>query len=104
MTGDNCLVLRGVVAKPPTTHQTPAGLSITRFSVVHESRQTQAGVTRPVRMRMIVMAMGNLSTAAQALQPGQSVQLSGFIETKRDRQGSSHIVLNATCIEQIIED
>lgn len=104
MTGDNCLVLQGVVAKPPTTHQTPAGLSITRFSVAHESRQTQAGVTRPVRVRMLVMAMGNLSATAQALSQGQSVSVSGFVETKRDRQGSSHIVLNATCIEQIIED
>lgn len=102
--GDNCLVLQGVVAKHPLTHRTPVGLSITRFTLAHESRQREAGIERPVRVRLLVMASGEHSALAQQLTVGQQVRVSGFVETKRDRQGSPHVILNAMSIEQIIED
>lgn len=74
---------------------------MTRFSLMHESRQSEAGVERPVKVRIVVMASGELAGTAQALGIGSQVKVSGFVETRQNRQGVSRLVLNASRIEQV---
>ena len=93
-------MLTGTVCKAPETRYNPAGIPLTRFSLEHRSRQTEAGMDREVLCRIVVIAAGEvLSNKARALSQGQSVRVNGFISRADNRQGQAKIVLHAQAIQ-----
>ncbi|MDX1655466.1 MAG: primosomal replication protein N, partial [Candidatus Competibacteraceae bacterium] len=67
----------------------------------HHSQQVEAGHSRQVRARILVMAAGSLSRQAAALTPGVVVRVSGFISRANNRQGEHRLVLHALTIETV---
>jgi primosomal replication protein N len=97
---DNQLVLSGTVCKAPETRFNPAGIPLTRFSLEHRSRQTEAGLEREAYCRIVVIATGaELSDKAKALSQGQAVRVGGFITRADSRQGQAMLVLHARALQ-----
>ncbi len=95
-------MLTGTVCKTPETRYNPAGIPLTRFSLEHRSRQTEAGLDREAYCRIVVIATGEgLSIKAKALTEGQSVRVAGFIARADSRQGQAKIVLHAQSIQAL---
>ncbi len=93
-------MLAGAVCKAPETRYNPAGIPLTRFSLEHRSRQTEAGLEREAYCRIVVIASGKmLSKKAEALSEGQVVSINGFIARADSRQGQAKIVLHAQAIQ-----
>ena len=93
-------MLAGTVCKAPETRYNPAGIPLTRFSLEHRSRQTEAGLEREAFCRIVVIATGTeLSNKAKALSEGQAVSISGFITRADSRQGQARLVLHAQSIQ-----
>ncbi|MBD3610726.1 MAG: primosomal replication protein N [Gammaproteobacteria bacterium] len=97
---DNKLILAGQVSKTPDTRHSPAGIPITRFVMQHQSRQSEAGILREVRCRILVMAAGEaLSQQASCLQQDDELRVTGFISRSSFRDGETRLVLHAQNIE-----
>lgn len=97
---DNHLVIAGVVARPPETRVSPAGIPITRFSLQHRSRQMEAGEMREAVMSIGVVASGQALTAvATQLEQGSTVRIEGFLTRSSHRHESCRLVLRAQRIE-----
>ncbi len=95
-------MLTGTVCKTPETRYNPAGIPLTRFSLEHRSRQTEAGLDREAYCRIVVIATGEgLSIKAKVLTEGQSVRVAGFIARADSRQGQAKIVLHAQSIQAL---
>ncbi len=93
-------MLSGTVCKAPETRYNPAGIPLTRFSLEHRSRQTEAGLEREAFCRIVVIATGRaLSNKAQALSQGQAVRVGGFITRADSRRGQAMIVLHARTLQ-----
>jgi primosomal replication protein N len=98
---DNRLVLAGTVAKKPETRVTPAGIPITRFSLRHESQQTEAGMNRKAACIIGVVASGReLQSEVQRLGEGSVVRVTGFL-TRAEKTEEYRLVLHAHSIEPI---
>ena len=99
---DNCLIIAGRVAGHHEPRFSPAGVPIARFTLEHHSRQTEAGILREARCRIVVLACGEeLMRTAEKLAPGSGVRVSGFISRTNHRQGESRLVLHAEHIEPL---
>ena len=101
MLQDNRLVLAGVVKQAPQTRHTPSGIPITRFTLVHQSVQHEAGLERQVQCQIGVIASGDsLASICQALVAGEPVRVSGFLTRANHRDGEYRLVLHAQLIER----
>jgi len=99
---DNQLVLTGTVCKSPETRYNPAGIPITRFSLEHRSRQTEAGLEREAFCRIVVVAAGReISNLAGQLEEGAEVNVTGFIARADNRQGQAKLVLHAQRLQRL---
>ena len=102
MSVDNCLVIAGRVASAGKTRHSPGGLPITRFVLEHHSKQTEAGIVRDVRCRILVFVGGEvLHRKIQSLTPGMPIRVHGFISRANHRQGAARLVLHAEGIETL---
>lgn len=83
----NRVSLSGWVADSPETRWTPAGLELTRFSLVHRSRATIAGLERTVECQITVVALGeSLAQTAQALVVDQGCAVEGVLSQRVSRR------------------
>lgn len=91
--------LSGTVYKTPEVRHSPAGIALTRFTLDHISRQTEAGMAREAKCRIVVIIAGDvLNQQCKQLHTGQEVSVTGFISRMDNRQGNSMIVLHANQI------
>jgi len=97
---DNHLVITGVVARPPETRYSPAGIPITRFPLRHRSQQMEAGEMREATMSVGVVASGKeLAAITAKLEQGSAVRIEGFLTRTSHRHESCRLVLRAQRIE-----
>lgn len=93
-------MLSGTVCKAPETRHNPAGMPLTRFSLEHRSRQSEAGLERDAYCRIVVIASGAaLSAQARALTQGQPIRVTGFVTRADNRQGQARLVLHARSLQ-----
>ena len=99
---ENRLQIAGVVGNSPETRFTPAGIPIARFTLKHQSLQSEAGMQRQVICNIGVVASGEaLQQSVQQLQTGEGVRVSGFLARANNRQGENRLILHAEQIECI---
>ncbi|MDH4275646.1 MAG: primosomal replication protein N [Gammaproteobacteria bacterium] len=96
----NRVVLGGIIAKPPQTRYSPAGIAITRFLLAHESAHQEAGYPRQAHGQMLVVVAGELGLGPlRHAKGGETVGIEGFLNQVRSAQGQSRWVLHAQHIE-----
>ena len=99
---DNRLVLSGHVAGRVERRETPAGIPITRFTVEHVSRQSEAGMAREVRCRLAVVAAGaGFDADLAGLGDGEPVRITGFLARAGYRHEEHRLVLHAQRVERL---
>jgi len=99
---ENQLLIEGIVGNNPETRYNPAGIPIVRFTLRHQSLQTEAGMKRQVVCNIGVIASGEtLQPQVQKLQTGEGVRVSGFLARANNRQGENRLVLHAEQIERL---
>ena len=100
---NNHLVISGTLIKTPEVRQTPAGVSIARCVIDHQSVQEEAGFEQEARCRIVLLAAGeSLARKAGSLKTGDTVKAAGFI-TRASIRGEHRLVLHASSIEQAQE-
>lgn len=99
---ENRLVITGVVGNEPETRYSPAGIAIARFTLKHQSQQSEAGMKRLVICSIGVIASGNeLQQTVQQLKTGEGIRVSGFLARANNRQGENRLILHAQQIERL---
>lgn len=92
--------MAGIICKAAETRYSPAGVPLTRFTLEHRSKQTEAGMDREAYCKVVVIAAGDeLMKTAVRLEIGQIVEVSGFVTRADSRQGQSRLILHAQRIE-----
>lgn len=97
---DNCLVITGELSRAPHYRMSPSGIGHCHFWLQHYSQQTEAGLNRQAHCFIAVVASGReFSKELLPLQMGCTVRVKGFLQTQKDRNGESKLVLHAQHIE-----
>jgi primosomal replication protein N len=95
----NLLVLQGEVVQLAELRYTPAGIPLLSFSVRHASEQIEAGMRRKVECEITAIAMGELALRNQAIEPGTSVKVAGFLARRSLK--STQLVLHINQLDII---
>ncbi|WP_217807013.1 primosomal replication protein N [Andreprevotia lacus] len=82
----NRVELTGRLAEMSALRHTPAGTPIVMCVIAHQSLQTENGSNRKVVAEVEAKAIGKTAQAISLLQPGQALQLSGFIASANLKQ------------------
>lgn len=99
---ENRLQIAGIVGNSPETRYSPAGIPIARFTLKHQSLQSEAGMQRQVICNIGVMASGEaLQPLVAQLQAGDGIRVVGFLARANNRQGENRLILHAERIERI---
>lgn len=94
-------MITGTVAAKPETRFSPAGIPITRFSLRHESLQSEAGMNRKATCIIAVVASGkDLQPGVQRLEQGSTARVTGFL-SRAERSEEYRLVLHAQSIEPV---
>jgi primosomal replication protein N len=96
---DNCLVITGVVCRPPDLSESPAGIPHLHFVLEHKSMQQEAGYNRAAYVRLQVVLSGALCRQSQHLTLGHVVRVMGFLNRHQTKSGVAKLVLHAQQIE-----
>lgn len=97
---ENCLRLTGQMVSTCETRTSPAGITIGRFLLEHQSEQVEVNIRREVRCRIPVVACGDtLIQCVRGLSAGSILRVQGFISRANYREGEYRLVLHATQIE-----
>lgn len=78
----NEVVLSGCVVEISALRYTPAGLPVLNFRLRHESRQTEAGIPREVKLEAQAVALGAPANMLTGSKLGTQVKLAGFLAAK----------------------
>lgn len=97
--GINRLILAGIVISEPKTRQSPAGVTMTRFTLDHQSIQQEAGTDRKVACRIIVTACGD--ALQQAIIKGAHVEVAGFLSYESRQQMETRLIIHAQHIKEL---
>ncbi|TVO62044.1 primosomal replication protein N [Spiribacter vilamensis] len=82
----NRVELTGWLVDAAELRHSPAGVPIARGLIEHESQQTEAGASRPIRFRVGVSAAGTpLAERLTDLPVGASIRVSGYMRRSRQR-------------------
>lgn len=95
----NDVALSGEITAIEPLRYTPAGIPLLSFRLVHRSRQTEAGLKRQVECELGGVAMAEVAVSMSRLKPGQSVQVTGFLNRKN--RMSQQLILHATEAREI---
>jgi primosomal replication protein N len=99
---ENRLQIAGIVGNVPDVRYSPVGIPIARFTLKHQSLQSEAGMKRQVICNIGVIASGEaLLTVVKQLQTGEGIRVSGFLARANNRQGENRLILHAEQIERI---
>ncbi len=94
--------MAGVVGNEPETRYSPAGIAIARFTLKHQSQQSEAGMKRQVICNIGVIASGDaLQRTVQQLKTGEGIRVTGFLARANNRQGENRLILHAEQIEKL---
>lgn len=94
--------IAGVVGTSPEVRYSPAGIPIARFTLRHQSLQSEAGMQRQVICNIGVVVSGEvLQPLVKQLETGTGIRVSGFLARANNRQGENRLILHAEQIEQI---
>ena len=96
----NQLVLAGTVISEIKSRNTPAGIPVTRFTLEHESLQSEAGNDRKVKCRIAVTALGEqVHKDIQGINRNAMIRVDGFISYESSQQMETRLILHAQQIE-----
>lgn len=102
--GANVVMLSGTLVAPAQIRYSPAGIPIARFLLEHASSQSEAGVHRPVRLRIGVRASGRLlAESMQEVPSGTCLRVVGFLIRSRQRSGEYPLIISASQIERLAQ-
>lgn len=96
---NNQLVLSGTATEIAPLAYTPAGIPILTLTLVHESRQEEAGMQRQVACAVPVVALATLAQQAAKLPPDSAIRVTGFLARKS--LNSRQLVLHANSLKII---
>ena len=88
----NQVVIEGTIAETALLRYTPAGIPISEFRLIHQSRQSEAGQDRAVQVELSVLALGDLAIEIAKTPGGSEVAVKGFLS--RRSQNSDYPVLH----------
>jgi primosomal replication protein N len=97
--GINRLIMTGEVVSDPATRKTPAGISITRFTLQHQSIQQEAGNARKVECRIFVTASGDVYQ--QSIEKGAQVEVQGFLSYESRQKMETRLIIHAQSIKEL---
>jgi len=96
------MTLDGQVVSEVKSRTTPAGINISRFTLEHHSQQREAGKSRKVDCRIIVIAAGeSFEQITQSLTRDMRVSVEGFISYESSQQLETRLVLHAQNITEL---
>jgi len=96
------MTLCGLVVSEVKSRTTPAGISISRFTLEHSSRQREAGKLRKVDCRIVVIAAGeSFERITRSLTKGKQISVEGFISYESSQQLETRLVLHAQTITEL---
>jgi primosomal replication protein N len=78
----NQLLFDARLAELQPLRRTPAGIPVASCTLVHESRQCEAGVERDVSVELPAVAMGELASVVMAAVPGAYLRVAGFLAAR----------------------
>jgi len=90
-------VVSGTLAERDTLRHTPAGVSVLKFRLQHESTQPQAGGERKVSCEIAAVAFEREAKLLTAAQLGSLLTVTGFLAARS--RASRSLVLHASQIE-----
>ena len=100
----NRLIVSGRVSRQPESRQSPAGVTITRFTLEHQSQQHEDGLPREASFRIEVVCTGKaLAAQARSLTMAQPVEVEGFITRENYRDADRKLALHAQQINLMDE-
>jgi primosomal replication protein N len=88
----NQVVIEGTIAEAALLRYTPAGIAISEFRLIHESRQLEAEQDRAVQVELSVLVMGDAAIEIAKIPGGSEVAVKGFLS--RRSQKSDYPVLH----------
>ncbi|MDE2002770.1 MAG: primosomal replication protein N [Betaproteobacteria bacterium] len=97
MPGVNRLALDATVGDCGALRHTPGGIPAVELTLLHRSKQAEAGGERDVECEMHAVAFGEVAKALSAVAPGAALRCEGFI-ARRYRSGAS-VALHVTRFE-----
>ena len=93
----NQLILTGTIVSEPASKKTPAGLSVIRFTLEHESIQVEAGNSRKAQCRIVVTAFG-IAYSESDVRKDAKVRVEGFLCYESSQKMESRLILHASDI------
>ncbi|MBU0593909.1 MAG: primosomal replication protein N [Pseudomonadota bacterium] len=93
----NRIVLNGKILTIDPLRYTPAGIPALNLTLVHNSRQVEAGMEREVECEVQVVAIGELAQQAARCKVEDGIRIQGFLARKSRK--STQLVLHANKIE-----
>ena len=90
-------MVSGTLAERDTLRHTPAGVSVLKFRLQHESTQPQAGGERKVSCEIAAVAFEREAKLLTAAQLGSLLTVTGFLAARS--RASRSLVLHASQIE-----
>jgi primosomal replication protein N len=97
LTQTNRIVISGRLAEIDTLRHTPAGVSVLKFRLQHDSTQAQAGGERKVSCEIAAVAFEREAKLLSAAQLGSAVTVTGFLASRS--RASRALVLHASQVE-----
>ena len=96
--GHNSLSLTAILSERETLRYNMSGVPVTECTLLHESRQLEAGLYRQVRLEVSAVAIGDLARELAGIDPGARLKVEGFLTPLR-RTGRV-LCLHLTRIDQ----
>ncbi len=97
MAQKNRVVVSGTLAERDTLRHTPAGVSVLKFRLQHDSTQPQGGGERKVSCEISAVAFEREAKLLTAAQLGSTLTVTGFLAARS--RASRSLVLHASQIE-----
>ena len=97
---ENIVLIEGSLIESDALRFTPAGISILKFRLAHQSRQGEAGEIRDVGFEIDAVAFEANARLLATAPLGTRLQVKGFLDRKT-RSGRA-VVLHANQIEYVV--
>ena len=93
------MIMTGEVVSDPASRKTPGGISITRFTLQHQSVQQEAGNARKVECRIIVTASGDVFQ--HSISKGAQIEVQGFLSYESRQKMETRLIFHAQSIKEL---
>lgn len=97
---DNRVLISGLLFKVYETRYSPAGIPMTRFILDHQSAQIEAGLSRNIRCKALVVIAGTaLHRLFSGLTIGQEITVEGYLSQVSYQGQNPKLCINAESIK-----